>query len=279
MGFISNIKRTPSDFVSFIFMVLAIHWTVLYEFLVILPYIERTHDSHYGMHAVFGFCLYLNVIGALYKAASTNSTSGSVVLPSILKPGWRFCSICESNSPPRSHHCHICDRCILKRDHHCMFTGSCVGHKNHRYFMQLMLFTGVGATYCCYLNMDYTFEVLGGLGIKTVFGMFMPLLAWAFGVIPGYSLMVALISSLCLVGSLMLAVFFFYHFTNICNGQTMHERSHNIHIYDLGWRENVIEVFGVNWKYAWISPFLDSPLPSEGIEPRTRAVANSVKAM
>ena len=59
----------------------------------------------------------------------------------------------------------------------------------------------------------------------------------------------------------------FYYALNlkmVLKGQTWHEQSKNIDIYDLKWKNNLIEVFGSNWLMCYINPFLKSKLPGDG---------------
>lgn len=51
-------------------------------------------------------------------------------------------------------------------------------------------------------------------------------------------------------------------------------------MYDLGFSHNMNEAFGINWKFAWISPLIPSPLPGNGIDFKARdIVAHSGKEM
>lgn len=81
-----------------------------------------------------------NVLTNLYWLITTDNTTSGLLLPSVLKPNWRFCLSCEATAPPRSYHCHVCDKCVLKRDHHCVFSGCCIGYKNFRYSLKQMVF-------------------------------------------------------------------------------------------------------------------------------------------
>ena len=260
------LPRTWVDWFAFLFMVIMVHVIVLYELLVVLNQIHEEFTLLYIFHVLFGVFLYLNVIGNMIKVMTTDSTSGSVVLPSILKEGWRFCSCCEANAPPRSFHCFICNRCILRRDHHCVFTGNCVGHTNQRYYMGLIGYLCVGAVYCNYLNMDYTWEIMGEMSLKTVLSMFLPLLAYILGYLGSYKFIVAFLSSLCLIGGCLLIALNSFHLNNIVRGQTTFERSRRVKLYDYGMKENVRQVFGEKWTIAWLFPTIESPLPSTGIE-------------
>ena len=51
----------------------------------------------------------------------------------------------------------------------------------------------------------------------------------------------------------------------------------NIKDFDYGWRGNMEYVFGKNWKFAWISPLITSPLPSDGIEHKRKGTMEEVK--
>ena len=53
--------------------------------------------------------------------------------------------------------------------------------------------------------------------------------------------------------------------SQMCDGQTKFEKKMDITDYDLGLTENIREIFGQNWKVAWISPWIRSPLPGDGI--------------
>jgi len=59
------------------------------------------------------------------------------------------CRKCDRFKPERAHHCSICNTCVLKMDHHCPWISNCVGHKNHRYFLLMILYMGVGTTFYC----------------------------------------------------------------------------------------------------------------------------------
>lgn len=146
-----------------------------------------------------------------------------------------------------------------------------MGHRNQRYFLTLLVYMTVGATYCNYLNMDYTLEVLGGeLSAKAVLTMFLPMLSWTLGLAGAYTFAVSFVSALCIVGLLLFVVLLGYHGRNIYYGQTCYEATNNIREFDLGFRENLRQIFGSRWRIAWISPFIISPLPGNGVEFITR---------
>lgn len=60
----------------------------------------------------------------------------------------RWCEICSSPKPPRSHHCSICNRCILKMDHHCKiflilgpWISNCIGFYNQGNFLKFLFYS------------------------------------------------------------------------------------------------------------------------------------------
>ncbi|OWR50826.1 putative palmitoyltransferase ZDHHC24 [Danaus plexippus plexippus] len=61
---------------------------------------------------------------------------------------------------------------------------------------------------------------------------------------------------------------FFFHFDNILKGRITPEKKENNKgtSYHKGWKQNIIEVFGINWYLTCISPFIHSPLPGNGID-------------
>lgn len=146
-----------------------------------------------------------------------------------------------------------------------------MGHRNQRYFLTLLAYLTVSAAYTNYLNMDYTLEVLGGeLTAKAVLTMFLPMLSWTLGLAGAYTFAVSFISAICIVGLLLFVVLLVYHGRNVFFGQTCFEATNNIREFDLGVSENFRQIFGRNWHIAWISPFIVSPLPGNGVEFTTR---------
>lgn len=268
------LPRNTSDWIAFILANVFIHLVVLYELLIILPYIDEDRTRTFWLHVCVGLFLYVNVMTSQVRTIATNSTTRHMMLPSILKPGWRFCSICEANAPPRSKHCWTCDVCVLKRDHHCMFTGNCIGYNNQRYFMNFLLYVSIGAFYCNFLNVDYTFEILGNINFFTLLTILMPMLSWLFGVAPAYTFAVAFISMICLIGFLLVTGYLIYQLMNIYHGQTMWESASGTQDYNFGWRDNMMEVFGKNYYLAFFCPFVSSPLLGNGIDFKKKFIEN-----
>ena len=285
MGCMERVKRalpkTAGDIAAFGFMFVMIHFIGFFELLVVLPVIYEHHQGYreYWGHVFSGWFIYFQVMCSLWKTMSVDITSGSLVLPSVLRPGWKFCAVCEHNAPPRSFHCFVCRKCVLRRDHHCVFTGNCVGHTNIRHFITLLLYLSIASCYCNYLNIDYTWDVLGGLTWRSVFTMIVPLVSWALGVTETFTFGVAFISATSIFGFLLIAAFTVYHAMNLYLGQTTYEKTHDLRDYDLGWKENVRQVYGINWRYAWLSSFIPSPLPCNGIDYPKRLKYENVKDM
>lgn len=65
------------------------------------------------------------------------------------------------------------------------------------------------------------------------------------------------------VGGLFAGLLLFYHARNVLRGRLTHEKTKQ---YDFGRIENIRIVFGERWYLTWLSPFVQSPLPHNGIE-------------
>ena len=55
---------------------------------------------------------------------------------------------------------------------------------------------------------------------------------------------------------------FFYFYV----GRTTFESNRSITLYNLGWKQNILEVFGDKWKRTLIWPFVSSKLPHNGVD-------------
>lgn len=55
-----------------------------------------------------------------------------------------------------------------------------------------------------------------------------------------------------------------YHLDKVCKGLVCHEKQESN--YDFGLMRNLETVFGEKWYITWISPFIESKLPYNGID-------------
>ena len=278
MGF-PIIPKDTNDKIAAAIMWFAVHLICLFELFVVLPSAHEDKPFEFAKHVIFGLYIYVNVMISLVMVIRCNSSTKNMMLPSVLKPGWRFCAPCETNSPPRSFHCWNCDICVLRRDHHCIFTGNCIGLHNHRHFLTFSVYLMIGAFYCNYLNMEMVYEMVSGFSMTSLLTMIVPCLAWVLGLVKGYTFGVAIISSTCILGNILLVALLVYHMNNLINGQVTHEASHQIKEYNVGWKENFRQVFGENWRYAWLNSLIRSPLPCDGTQYPQRYKYEDVKAM
>jgi hypothetical protein len=68
----------------------------------------------------------------------------------LYHPGF-MCSTCKLPKPPRSKHCSICKTCVSRMDHHCIWVNNCLGRGNYKWFLALLLSTGILIAYGAYL--------------------------------------------------------------------------------------------------------------------------------
>ncbi|RVD92974.1 putative S-acyltransferase 16 [Tubulinosema ratisbonensis] len=67
-------------------------------------------------------------------------------------PKYRFCHLCKTYKPPRSHHCSKCDRCYPKYDHHCYIFDVCIEFVKYKFYYQFLFYNSV--------TNFYTFAIL-----------------------------------------------------------------------------------------------------------------------
>ena len=95
------IPKTMDDRIAFVVFLAGVHLVAFYELFVILPYIDADRKTIFWSHAILGFFIYCNIMTCFIKLVEIDSSTKGHVLPTVLKPGWRYCSECETNSPPR----------------------------------------------------------------------------------------------------------------------------------------------------------------------------------
>lgn len=270
------LPRTLQDAVATAFMAGIIPITFWFEVYVVIPGIHGPDSVYNWVHFVPAVLLLFNVTAHMLATmlCDTSCSTELIQLPAagvstagagtdLGSKSWHLCATCEFIAPPRSWHCASCRTCILKRDHHCVFTGCCIGHKNHRYFILFVVYLFISTLYASVLNNYFLWFVRGEEFrnwtslVKIVFPLAMLLIDTST---KQYYLVIYLIN---MVGVMFTGVLLIYHGRLILSGAVVHERK--APEYDMGRAENLRMVLGNRWYIAWLSPFVASELPHNGV--------------
>lgn len=260
------LPRCVEDFLSFIFIILMLPLGYWFEVCLVLPSMYTVTSFWYIMHLIISSFLLVNITSNyVYMLLMDTSIQGEL-LPSMPKsPAWKFCDICETVTPPRSWHCNICNICILKRDHHCQFSGCCIGHSNHRYFMYFLAYLSLACCYMLYLNTYFIFQYFK-FSYFNIIKLVFPLAIFLLGIDYSAEHCYTLFYVINLIGMISATFLLIYHGSSVVRGLVMYENSHRVYDYDSGsLKENILHVFGDKWYLTWVSPFIHSKLPCDGI--------------
>ncbi|XP_055837039.1 probable palmitoyltransferase ZDHHC24 [Episyrphus balteatus] len=261
------LPRTLADIWCFLLIATFIPITFVFELTIVLPEFHDFGGLFYWITLIAGVFLIMNIKGNMLACMLVDTSIKNEILIPPTDPDerklWRMCSVCETMAPPRSWHCNTCKTCILKRDHHCFFTGCCVGHRNHRYFLMFLIFLIIGSLYTTIYNSIYLWYLHTETYANyfTLFKMVFPMLM--FTVDSSWTNFYLLIYELNVIAFAYSLVLFVYHGQIILRGGVIHERS--ACKYDLGWKKNLEMVLGTKMHKVWLSPFVESPLPHDGI--------------
>lgn len=257
--------KSTMDRVFVSIFVFGVHLAFWYEVFHVLPYYyaETTFAVvlHYSIAAVF----YVGALSNLYKVIATRTDCTMAVLGRYESHDWPYCEKCCTYKPPRSHHCKLCDVCISQRDHHCWFSGCCIGHSNHRYYLSLVGYVFAAALYANVFHRQFAMDKLGHLGYLLPVGMIAPHVVAIFGYLSLYEFLISVLTSIALGCIVMFTWLVKLQVVQLFSGQTRHERKTKIFEYDNGLRQNLINLAGERWYVAWIWPWIDSPLPGNGM--------------
>lgn len=164
----------------------------------------------------------------------TNRTSHGTV---------RYCEKCKLVKPDRAHHCSVCRKCILKMDHHCPWINNCVGFTNYKCFV-------------LFLAYSFSYSLFIALSTLPYF-----LKYWKNGVQGTGKFHVLLLFIVALMFAISLISLFTYHCYLVVTNRTtlesfrapIFESGSDKHGYDLGYCENLKEVFGDDPE-MWLIP-------------------------
>ena len=92
-----------ADYIPFTLFALLFPTSIGIQFTLLLPKIfdGMTLSVSYAVVSYLSLAIYF----CWFKLITTDSTTRGVMLPFVQKPEWKFCWICNQNSPPRSYHC------------------------------------------------------------------------------------------------------------------------------------------------------------------------------
>ena len=275
------LPNTLSDAASMTFILIIVPLIYWFELWIVLPELYEPGSLTYFCHFIFGNFMMMNIVGNFTFTVLCDTSTRQVMVPvqtAKIENGWRLCCSCEAIAPPRSWHCPTCNVCILKRDHHCIFTGCCIGHYNHRYFLMFIFYLFVATTYSfCYnnffiwtkINFDFPMSL-----VKIVF----PLAIFLFGFDPSIQQFYLMLYIVSVIGMCFTGVLCIYHFHLVLIGSVSNERTKGNYKYNLGWRQNIKQVFGDKWYLTWIMPYVSSKLSHSGISWYTSKTWNQESA-
>ncbi|XP_012273767.1 probable palmitoyltransferase ZDHHC24 [Orussus abietinus] len=271
------LPRTLSDVCSMTFILIIVPMIYWFELWVVLPDLYQPGTRRYYFHFFLGNFIMLNIVGNFTYTVLYDTSTANIVMPTSTATahnGWRLCATCEAIAPPRSWHCPTCDVCILKRDHHCIFTGCCIGHFNHRYFLMFLFYLFVATTYAFCFNNYFIWNKIEFQFPESIVKIVFPLAIFVFefdNSMEQFYLMLYIVS---IVGMLFSGVLCVFHFRLVFIGCVADESNKQIYTYSLGWKRNILEVFGERWYLTFLLPYVHSKVPSDGITWEISSVQN-----
>jgi len=229
--------------------------TIAYYVLmnIVLPELLNVGSPGYIILKLLGFFLFSNIMSNMAMCMLVDPTVDPkqlILQFELRKPSndWHECRKCEILTPPRSHHCRVCGVCILTRDHHCYFSACCIGYENYRYFFYFVFYTFVASFISFIASSIFWFVLHGG----------------------SYEFPVGRFQFICLY-ILMLVVLgvsaweLYTCWPIVRYGATYFEANSRNYSYDQGMRSNLEMFFGQQMHWTWISAFIPSHLPHDGI--------------
>lgn len=265
----SVLPKNFTEYPLFLFVSCIIPLTYWFEIWVVLPSIFSPGSIFYWIVFIVGHFLLHNVVGNFLAILMCDTSIKGRTMPVEGDPDVRYCDVCETVTPPRSYHCSICNICILKRDHHCIYTNCCVGFYNHRYFVCFVSYITLCAIITLPFNLYFIWDKFTFSDFNVIPAVLFPaaLFFFDFGTENIEASQVYLfITTLSGLGLVFCSAWLYFHLRLILQGTVAHEMRKCINIYNFGPLKNVEMVFGKRWHLSWISPFINSPLPCDGIK-------------
>lgn len=270
-GFVVRANLIPkcySDIPLVLFTSLIIPILYWFQLFVVFSSIFPSPSIIYNIIFTVGLFQIHNLMGNFLAIVICDTSIKGRIMPDENQVGVKYCAVCDSVTPPRSFHCPSCDVCILKRDHHCVFTSCCIGHFNHRYFINFIFHICISILFCMPFNIYFLWDTFSFREFSFVASLIFPVVLLIIDLGPGnINIEQIYIILFCIetVGLVFCLSWFILHLKLIFQGTIIHEMKRCVNLYDLGRMRNIEMVFGRRWYLTWLSPFITSELPSDGI--------------
>jgi palmitoyltransferase len=272
MEFLKDLFKNPhfantlADRIASSVFVIGGIFTIWYEVMILYYYNKGSLNFPMDLiHLTVAGWLYIGAMTNWYKLISTRTFGYFNELQQKQDYKWKYCDSCFGFYPPRTHHCIVCKVCILKRDHHCWFAGSCIGYHNHRYYFTMVIYIFMAALYCNVFNYSFVMDKLEGFCIGTVVCLLVPHACALFGYLTFEQFFLCILSFIGFLCLVMFTWLLVIQLQQIIAGQTQFEKKNKIRDYDLGIKANFIEVLGSRYYLTWITSWITSNLPGDGI--------------
>ncbi|CAH1098976.1 unnamed protein product [Psylliodes chrysocephalus] len=245
------------------FMFVTMPIVYYFELFIVSPRYNGVDSPAHYFHFICGTVIIFNIYANLVAIMMSKTSIKGLVLSIERRPDWRYCAVCETLAPPRSRHCNVCNVCILKRDHHCKFTSCCIGFENHRYYIVFLVYLLSGCLYASYYNLNFVadhihFNWSWKSLIKLIFS-FHTFFAIEWTEYHIYILVIIIV----LLATLFTGALLIFHVNLMLRSVVTNER--NITKYNRGKLENIKLTLGERWYLVWLSPWIESKLPCDGI--------------
>ncbi|KAH9557057.1 hypothetical protein CY35_07G065900 [Sphagnum magellanicum] len=162
----------------------------------------------------------------------------------------RYCKKCCQFKPPRCHHCSVCGRCILKMDHHCIWVANCVGAHNYKFFLLFLLYTFLETMLVTVALLPPFINFFGDIEEDSAFPN--DLATTLLGLVLNLAFALSLLGFLIMHMSLVAG--------NTTTIETYEKKASTRWRFDLGWKRNFEQVFGMRKLYWFVPLYADDDL-------------------